>query len=181
MAFDMESEFYKLAKRILANPKSLYKMLAIDPHSGRMAIMGSGGAMVTGRSMVRYFVEGPEKRAYRYGKAAGKDLFGGILNEFDEEIKGIDAKKVFTLGLVFAESLGWGSFKVAKFNRKRSTVEITGKDTIELELGIGEHHGLTCGYLAGTCSEAFDRKIKVSVRESRDGEVVFTARPLKGQ
>ena len=114
MVLDMESEFYKMAKDILSRPKNFYKVFALSPKTGRLTLMGAEGGIIVGPKLMYYFIEGPEKRAYKYGKTVSRDLFGALIKEFDEEVEKLPPKKLVELGAALSKTLGWGELRVIK-------------------------------------------------------------------
>lgn len=164
MALDMESEFYKLARNILGKPKNLYKMASIGPKSGRLNVMGADGFVVVGSSLIRSFTKGPESKAYKMGRKAGKEIFGSLIKEFDEEIENLPASKLLELGLLLSSTLGYGDLKVKEMKEKKGRIAISASRTIELKYKNAKHHSFTCGLLTGVTTR--------SMRKEMDGEVV---------
>jgi hypothetical protein len=167
MVLDMENEFYKLAKDILSKPKNLYKVVAIGPRSGRVTIMGADGFLVVGSSILRSIAKGPGSKAYKLGRSNGKEMFGNLLKEFDEEIMDLQPKKLLELGLLLASVTGWGDFEISRVSEKAGEAEIRAKRTLELKYRKAKHHMLTCGFLSSVVS--------LSLRKDVGGEVLTTA------
>ncbi|MFO8051156.1 MAG: hypothetical protein R6V01_05585 [Thermoplasmatota archaeon] len=173
MALDMEGEFYKLARNILSKPKKLYKMAALAPRSGRVAIMGADGFVMVGSSILRSFTRGPEKKAYRVGKKAGKEMFGSLIKEFDEEIKDLPPSKLLDLGRMLVSSLGWGDISVKDINKKKGRVIVHARRTVELKYKRSKHHQLTNGMIAGVATMAMGREMDGEVVEENTKSVTF--------
>jgi hypothetical protein len=174
MVLDMESEFYKLARNILAKPKNLYKMAAIGPKSGRLNIMGADGFVVVGKSLLYPYTKGPENKAYRTGKKCALEIYGNLLSEFDEEIENLPIKKLLELGILLSSSLGWGDLEVVDLKPKKREAVIKAKRTVELKYKNAKHHMLTCGYLAGILSKALKDDVDGQIKEVGNTSVIFT-------
>ena len=174
MVLDMETEFYKLAKDILSKPKNLYKVVAIGPRSGRVTIMGADGFMVVGSAMLRSLSRGPEKKAYKLGRASGKEMFGNLLKEFDEEIMDLHSKKLLELGLLLASGTGWGDLEIISVNEKAGEAKVKGKRTMELKYSKAKHHMLTCGFLSSVASLSLRRDLEGRVTSVDKDSVTFT-------
>jgi len=173
MALDMESEFYKLAKDILSKTQNLYKMAAISPNDGRLSLMGAEGFLIVPKRHLERFSRGTEERAYELGFVCGEDTFGGLMNEFDEEIRELPPKKLTELALLMSRQIGWGSFEVVKLNGPSAQVTLKGTTTVELKHRSAKHHSLTCGFLAGVLSRAFGKEMKGTVEEVKKDSVAF--------
>ena len=171
MALDMEGEFYKLARGILGKPKNLYKMASIGPKSGRVNVMGADGFVVVGSSILRSFTKGPEKKAYRTGKKCGREMFGSLIKEFDEEIKDLPASKLMELAVMLSSALGWGDLEVKELKEKKGTMTVKAERTIELKYKNAKHHGLTSGLLAGLASLSMRKEMDARVTDT-DGKSV---------
>jgi hypothetical protein len=174
MVLDMESEFYKLARNILAKPKNLYKMAAIGPKSGRLNIMGADGFIVVGRPLLYPYMKGPENKAYRTGKKTALEMFGNLLSEFDEEIENLPPKKLLELGILLSSSLGWGDLEVLVLKPKNRQAVIKAKRTVELKYKNAKHHMLTCGYLAGIVSKALKEDVDGQIKEVGNTYLIFS-------
>jgi hypothetical protein len=173
MALDMESEFYKLAKDILSKTQNLYKMAGISPKDGRLSLMGAEGFLVVPRRLLERYSRGTEERAYELGLICGEDIFGGLLNEFDEEIKELPPKKLIELAILLTKQVGWGSFEAVKVDESGARATLKGAFTLELKNKSAKHHSLTCGYMAGVMSKAFRRTMKGTVGEIGKDSVTF--------
>ncbi len=173
MALDMESEFYKLAKDILSKTQNFYKMAAISPNDGRLSIMGAEGFLVVPKRHIERFSRGTEERAYELGFVCGEDTFGGLMKEFDDEIKDLPPKKLTELALLMGKQIAWGSFEVVKLSGSSAQVTVKGTTTIELRHKSAKHHSMTCGFLAGVLTKAFGREMKGTVEEVKKDSVVF--------
>jgi len=173
MGMDMESEFYKLAKDILSKPKNLYKVVAIGPKSGRVTMMGADGYMVVGSAMMRSIAKGPETKAYRLGRASGKEMFGNLLREFDEEIMNLPPKKLLELGLLLSSATGWGDLDISSINEKAGEAEVGAKRTLELKYSKARHHMLTCGLLSSIVSLSLGKDVEGRVRSIGKDSVTF--------
>jgi len=155
MVLDMESEFYKLAKNILRSERNLYKLLSIEPSSGRLSVMGSRGGLLVGPKAMDHLMKGPEKAAYRFGRSSGKDLFGGLVKEFDEEVSRLGPRKLMELALSMSRALGWGDLRMRSLDRKGMSCVIEAERTIEQSSKKAAHMGVTSGYLAGISAVCF--------------------------
>jgi hypothetical protein len=173
MVLDMESEFYKLARDILSKPKNLYKVVAIGPRSGRVTIMGADGFVVVGSAMLRSISKGPEGKAYKLGKATGKEMFGNLLKEFDEEIMDLPPKKLLELGLLLASGTGWGDLEATSVNDKAGEAEVRAKRTLELKYSKAKHNMLTCGFLTSIASLSLRKDLQGVVSSIDDDSVIF--------
>lgn len=173
MVLDMEGEFFKLAKKILSKPKNLYKVFAISPHTGRVTVMGADNFMVVGSSVLRQFSRGKEDRAYRTGYRCGREMFGSLVKEFDEEVKTQGPKKLMELGLPLVTNTGWGDLELVSINVPRGEVNVKGERTIELGYSRAAHHMLTCGLLSGIVSRAFEREARGEVVKAGKDSVLF--------
>ncbi|MEJ2068182.1 MAG: hypothetical protein P8Y09_09625 [Deltaproteobacteria bacterium] len=174
---DMESEFYKLAMDILAKPRNFHKLFAVGPESGRLTLMGADGGVVIGHGVLREMANGPRKRAYRIGENIALDLFGGLVEEFDEEVRDLPSKKLMKLALGLAHSTGWGEFGLKKMSGGKGKIVIEGRRTIELGMKNPSHHMLTLGYVAGLCTVAMRKKMTGDVQSVDGKRVVFSFRP----
>lgn len=179
MALDMEGEFYKLARNILSKPKNMYKMASLGPKSGRVAVMGADGFVMAGSSILRSFAKGPEKKAYRVGKRAGKQMFGSLVKEFDEEIQDLPSAKLMELGSMLLTSMGWGEIEVVDLKEKRGLVVVKAQRTIELMYSKARHHQLTNGVIAGVVTLAMGQDMDGEVGEENPKSVVFTYKERK--
>lgn len=173
----MEGEFYKLAKDILSRPNNFYKLFALSPTTGRLTLMGADGGIIVGPRMMKYFIEGPEKRAYKYGKTVSRDLFGALIKEFDEEVKNLPARKLLGLGTALSGSIGWGEFEVVKISERKGVAVIDGTGTIELMAGNPPHHQLTCGFMAGVVQISMKRPMAGKVESADENKVRMSFRP----
>lgn len=174
MVLDMESEFYKLAHNILSKPKNLYKMAAIGPKSGRLNIMGADGFVVIGKSLLYPYTKGTENKAYKAGMRCAREMYGNLLQEFDEEIENLPTKKLLELGVLLSSSLGWGDLEVISLKTKTNELLIKAKRTIELKYKNSKHHMLTCGYLTGIASLALKNDVEGNVKEVGNTSVIFS-------
>ncbi|MGA1793320.1 MAG: hypothetical protein ACMUHM_05170 [Thermoplasmatota archaeon] len=174
MVLDMESEFYKLARNILSKPKTLYKIAAIGPKSGRLNIMGADGFVVVGSSILRSISKGPEKKAYDLGRACGMEEFGNLLKEFDEEIANLGPKKLMELGTFLTSSLGWGDIEVVSLDAKKGTAIVKAKRTVELKYKNAKHHMLTCGFLSSIATLSFNKELHGKVQDAGVTSVTFS-------
>ncbi|MGA1819818.1 MAG: hypothetical protein ACMUHU_02295 [Thermoplasmatota archaeon] len=174
MVLDMESEFYKLARDILSKPKTLYKITAIGPKSGRLNIMGADGFVVVGSSLLRSISKGPEKKAYDLGRACGMEEFGNLLKEFDEEIDRLGPKKLMELGTLLTRSLGWGDIEIVSLDIKKGSAVVRAKRTVELKYRNAKHHMLTCGYLSSIATLSFKKELHGRVEEAGVTSVTFS-------
>ncbi|MFW3146601.1 MAG: hypothetical protein ACMUIE_07295 [Thermoplasmatota archaeon] len=173
MALDMESEFYKLAKDILSRPKNLYKLTALGPKTSRVTVMGADGFVMVGKSVLESFTKGPEEKAYRTGKRCGREVFGSLIREFDEEIENLPPRKLLELGMLLSSTLGWGDMKVAKLDEKAGRIVIECERTIELGYRNSRHHRLTCGFLTGLSSVGLKREMEGQVLGASEKSVTF--------
>ncbi|MEA3558469.1 MAG: hypothetical protein U9R75_04370 [Candidatus Thermoplasmatota archaeon] len=174
MALDMEGEFYKLARNVLGKPKNLYKMASIGPRSGRVNVMGADGFIVVGSSILRSFTKGPEKKAYRTGKKCGREMFGSLIKEFDEEIEDLPASKLMELAVMLSSTLGWGDFEVKE---KKGSMTVKAMRTIELKYKNSKHHELTSGLLAGLASRSMRKDMDARVTDNDGKSVTVKIRP----
>lgn len=174
MALDMEGEFYKLAKDILGKYRNLYKMTAISPQTGRVTIMGADNFMVVSSSILKDLTKGKEEKAYKTGKKCAKAMFNSLMKEFDEEVKYLESKKMFDLGLALSTNTGWGELELVKFNRSKNIVRIRVKDSIELKYKKAKHHSLTCGFLAGISTVCMRKDMVGKVDEIGAKEAIFS-------
>ncbi|MGA1822234.1 MAG: hypothetical protein ACMUIG_06885 [Thermoplasmatota archaeon] len=178
MPLDMESEFYKMAKDILSRPKNFYKVFALSPKTGRLSLMGADGGIIVGPRLMNYFIEGPEKRAYKYGKTVSGDLFGALIKEFDEEVENLPPKKLVELGTALARTLGWGEFKVIKVSERRGEVVIEGSETIEMNTKDPPHHQLTCGFVTGLVQISMKRPMTGSIESAGRKKIRMSFGPM---
>ncbi len=178
MVLDMEGEFYKLAKRILSSPKNLYKMASLSPKTGRVTLMGADNYVVVGSSILRNFTKSNENRAYLAGKRCGKEMLGNLIKEFDEEVAGLEPKKMFDLGIPLCNSTGWGKFDLVSMDKKKGNASIKGTDTIELKYSRASHHMLTCGLLTSICSICFRKDVEGKIDKENKDEVIFSFKPV---
>ncbi|MBN1390916.1 MAG: hypothetical protein JXA22_09785 [Candidatus Thermoplasmatota archaeon] len=174
MVLDMESEFYKLAHGIVSKPKTLYKMAAIGPRSGRLNIMGADGYVVVGSSLLRALSRGPEGKAYELGRTCGEEVFGNLVKEFDEEVNSLPPKKLMELGTLFLRSLGWGDLEVLSLDPREGTTVIRAKRTVELRYKKAKHHMLTCGLLSSVATLSFRKEVHGKVEEAGETFVTFS-------
>lgn len=173
MVLDMEGEFYKIAMRILTKPQKLFKMVAISPHTNRVTVMGADNYMVVGVSVLKAITKGKEDKAYRTGFRCGKEMFGNLIKEFDEEVESLPSKKLFDLGIPLMTNTGWGDLEIKDRNVSKGKVTIEARETIELNYKRSKHHMLTCGLLAGICSLALRKEVKGEVKEVHKDRVIF--------
>jgi len=115
LVLDMETEFYKLAKNITGNPKNFHKLMAITPSTGRMSLMGADGGVLVSAGMLSSLARDHPERAYSYGRKTSRDLFGALIEEFDEEVRALSPSKKMELALGLARATGWGSCTVRSF------------------------------------------------------------------
>lgn len=173
MVLDMEGEFYKIAMRILSKPQKLYKMVAISPHTSRVTIMGADNYMIVGSSLLKTLTKGKEEKAYKEGFKCGKEMFGNLIKEFDEEVESLPTKKLFDLGIPFMTNIGWGKLEMKKLNKSNGTVLIEAKETIELNYKHSKHHMLTCGLLAAICTLSMRKDVQGTVKDVTKDTVLF--------
>jgi len=173
MVLDMEGEFYKIAMRILTKPQKLYKMVAISPHTSRVTVMGADNYMVVGSSILRSLTKGKEDKAYKAGYKCGKEMFGNLIKEFDEEVESLPTKKLLALGIPFMTNIGWGKLELKKLDKSNGKVLIEGKETIELNYKHSKHHMLTCGLMAAISSLSLRKEVQGSVKEVTKDTVLF--------
>ena len=155
MVLDMETEFYKLAKSITGNPKNFHKLLAITPATGRMSMMGADGGVIVSSGMLSSIVKNYPEKAYAFGRRSSKDIFGALIDEFDEEVLALPAGKKMELGLGLARATGWGMSKVLSYSERRREMTIVVSDPIESGFETDGGYKLTAGFLAGLATVAF--------------------------
>ena len=172
MALDMESEFYKIAKTILGNPKNFHKMFAVSP-KGRIAMMGADGGVLVSEGMLGVLIRSNPDKAYRYAKRAAKDTFGELVKEFDEEVESLPPQKKFELAIGLARATGWGEIAMVSFNSKR--YEASFKVTNAIEAGQKESVGfpLTSGYVAGLGTVSFGSDMDCTAEEVGGGAALL--------
>jgi len=178
MVLDMEGEFYKLAKKILDKPNTFYKVLSLGPESGRLTMMGADGGMIVGPTLVEYFVKGPGDRAFKYGSSVSKDIYGVLIEEFDEEVKKLGPKKLMELGLQLIKSTGWGFFEVKKMSKLRGKIVLEGRRTVELNAVNPPHHMFSLGLMSGIIDLATGWKMEGNVEEVKPESVKFSFKSL---
>lgn len=180
MVLDMESEFYKLAKTILRSERNLYKLLSLEPSSGRLSVMGSKGGILVGPKAMDQLMNGPEKAAYRFGKSSGKDLFGGLVKEFDEEVSRLGPKKLMELALAMSRALGWGDLRMKALDRKGHSCVIEAERAIEQASKKATHMGVTSGYLAGISTVCFGTDMSCTPLGEKKGVHSFSVSKARG-
>ena len=173
MVLDMEGEFFKIAQRILTKPQKLFKMMAISPHTSRVTVMGADNYMVVSNSLLKSITKGKEEKAYKTGYKCGREMFGNLMKEFDEEIETLPTKKLFDLGIPFMTNTGWGKLEVKKLDKSSGKVLIEAKETVELNYKNSKHHMLTCGLLAAICSLSLRKEVEGTVKEVSKDTVLF--------
>lgn len=174
MVLDMEGEFYKIAKRILEKPNSFYKMLSLSPATGRMTLLGAEGGVIVGPSLVKNFIQGPGDRAFELGQSVSRDLFGSLIEEFDEEIKRLGPKKLTKLGIQLCRSTGWGDFDLRKVGKIRKRIVIDARKTVELGTEKPPHHMFTLGLMTGIVSLSMGQEMEGTIEDQGPDFVRFS-------
>jgi hypothetical protein len=173
MVLDMESEFYKIAIRILTKPQKLFKMVSISPHTNRVTVMGADNYMVVGTSILRSLTKSKEEKAYKAGFKCGKEMYGNLIEEFDEEVRSQPPKKLMNLGLPLMTNTGWGKLEMLNLSVPKKMVRIKASETIELNYKYSKHHMLTCGLLAAVCSLSLKKDVQGKLVEETKDHVIF--------
>ena len=177
MVLDMEGEFFKIARTILSKPGNLYKMAAISPHTGRVTLLGADGFMVVGSSVLRTFTRGREEKAFSVGEKCGREMFGNLMKEFDEEIRSLEPRKLFQLALSLARNTGWGSFDMVELKASKKKATIRALETIEMRYQGSKHHMLTCGFVSGIASICLGSRMKASIEKETESEILLSLSP----